>query len=203
MPTYLSVSFEYSKKQLSGQTVRRFCDALLDCGMTFAGGYWGFEHDSYEDIIRWNREKLAEDYELADTEHHANDYKQMLFRYSGFSEVRLFVMNERSQPYFTFELIIPEKDFFGGEDSVSGKLQPERLALVEKLAVRMWETGTMDCIQACWESWDEPLSFANIEAGEKPCCVPFCILPRRVMRDEWQLTYRSVGRDGLLCWQEK
>lgn len=203
MPTYLSVSFEYSKKQLSGQTMRRFCDALLDCGMTFAGGYWGSERDSFEDIIRWNQEKLAADFQLGDAEHYSHDYKQMLFHFGSFSEVRLFIDNIRNRPFFTFELIIPEKDFFGGEDSVSGKLQPERLALVEELAVRMWETGTMDCIQACWESWDEPLSFANIEAGEKPCCVPFCILPRRVMRDEWQLTYRSVGRDGLLCWQEK
>ncbi len=203
MPTYLSISFEYSKQHLSATTVRDFCDALLVCGTSFAGGYWGFENDSYEEILHWNQEKLAEDFQLGDEENYSHDYRQMMLHFGDFSEVRLFIDNIRDRPFFTFELIIPEKDFFGGEDAVSGRLRPERLALVKEFAVRMWENGMMDCIQAYWESWDGPEPFANIEAGESPCCAPFCILPRRVMRDEWQLTYRPLGRDGLLCWQEK
>ena len=202
VPTYLSISFEYSKQHLTDQTVRDFCDALLAGGATFAGGYWGFENDSYEEIIRWNQAKLQQNFELGCTEHHTHDYKQMLLHFGSFSEVRLFVMNERKQPFFTFELIIPEEDFFSGQDAASGKVQPERLALAEGLAVRMWEAGGMDCIQAAWESWDDPKAFAAIANGEKPCCMPFCILPRRVVLSQWRLTCRPIGREGILCRQE-
>lgn len=202
MPTYLSISFEYSKRQLNDTTVRSFCDALLAGGATFAGGYWGFENDSYEEIIRWNQVKLEQNFELGDSEYHAHDYKQMLLNFGGFSEVRLFILNERKQPFFTFELIIPEEDFCAGEDAASGKVQPERLALAEALAVHLWEAGTMNCIQAAWEAWDDPRSFADIANGEKPCCMPFCILPRHAVQPRWQLTCRLVGREGILCRQE-
>lgn len=199
MPTYLTVNFQYSKRSLSGQTVREFCDALLRCGMTFAGGYGAAEDNSYDDIVRWNQAKLEQNFELPGDEHYTHDYRQMLFSFEDFSEVRLYILNEREQPFFSFELIVPETDFLTeGEAASAQRLQLRPLALVEDFTVRMWEEGQMDCIQAYWEIGDEPKPFADIVAGIQPCCMPFCVLPRHVLRDAWKASCRLVGRNGCL-----
>ena len=196
MPTYLSVSFQYSKEKITGQTVRHFCDALLRSGLSFAGGYWESEGASYDEIVCWNQRKLEQNFELGDAEHYSHDYKQMLFNYMDFSEVRLFIMNERESPYFSFELIIPEKEFFIPTPHTEA-LRLDRLELVENLAVQLWACETMDCIQAGWELADEAVSYADIAAGKPPRMCPFCIIPQSILREEWQVEYRRVGRDGI------
>lgn len=110
MPAYFSLTFELNK---SRNAVGAFCETLVHSGPVFKSGYWGFENDSFAGIIAWNQKKLDEDFELGYTEHHSYDYKQMLFDYADFSEVRLFIMNQRRKPVFSFALIVPEYDFHG------------------------------------------------------------------------------------------
>ena len=108
MPAYFSISFELNKSQTA---VKEFCAAVIDAGLVFKSGYWGFENDSFDDIVAWNQNKLDNNFQLGYTEHYSHDFKQMLFDFSDFSEVRLFVMNDKKSSTFDFNLIIPEDDF--------------------------------------------------------------------------------------------
>ena len=81
---------------------------LNKAGMVFQSGYWGFEKDSLEGINRWNQKKLEEDFVLGETEHHMHDYKQVIYAYGSYSEVRGFWMNHYPEDgEFTYEIIIP------------------------------------------------------------------------------------------------
>lgn len=50
-------------------------------------------------MLKWNQKKLQEDFELAYTEHYSHDYKQMLFNFYDFSEIRLIVNNFRGNHF--------------------------------------------------------------------------------------------------------
>ena len=199
MPTYHSISFQCSKSHITKKTVRSFCDALLRCGPTFAGGYWGCEDDSYEDIIQWNQRKLEENFQLGITEHHSNDYRQMLLTHPDFSEVRLYLHNMRKDPSFSFELIIPEQDFFDPWEPWANPwvLRLDRLEQVETLAATLWASETIDCIQTAWEVSGSPVPYAEIAAGRQPQIHPFCIVPRSLYRSEWSGAIWPVERDGV------
>lgn len=200
MPTYLSLSFQYSKRKLHALTVRSFCDALCHSGLTFTSGYWGSEQDSYSDIISWNQMKLAENFELGWDEHYTHDYKQMLFRFEAFSEVRLFIHNMRDNDSFSFELIIPEDDFFTypslGDIHEEPLLHLKQLEKVEQLAIRMWESETMDCILADWESLYNTTTFSDIAAGAPPLIEPFCIVPQSLISSKQRIEYQPIARNG-------
>lgn len=139
MPAYFSLRFELYKGQ---GVISAFCEALIHSGLVFKSGYWGFENESYDDIIIWNQNKLDEDFELGYTEHHSHDYKQMLFDYFDFSEVRLFVMNNRKERTFSFELIVPEYDLLDYTEENEGKYsvqrKTERMELLKSVAKKMW-----------------------------------------------------------------
>ena len=92
MPAYFSLTFELKKTH---DAIGAFCRALIHSGLTFKSGYWGFENDSFEDMIQWNQKKLDENFELGEKEHHSHDYKQFVFDYFDFSEFILFIMNNR------------------------------------------------------------------------------------------------------------
>ena len=199
MPTYQSISFQYSKSRITKETVQSFCDALLGCGLSFAGGVWGCEDASYADIIRWNQRKLEENFQLGLSEHHSHDFRQMLLSHPGFSEVRLILMNMRDAPYFSFELVIPEKDFFDPWEpwERTWTLRLDRLKQVEALAAALWAQEPIDCIQTGWELSDSPVPYADIAAGRQPQIEPFCILPKALYRRQWPGTVRPVERDGV------
>lgn len=196
MPAYLDLAFQYNKKKLTGQTVRAFCDALLDSGCSFTEGYWGSEGDSYDEIISWNQQKLEQNFELGRTEHYSHDYKQMCFQYAAFSETRLFIGNQQEDTHFSFDLIFPQNDLFDEDAPKPWVLRADQLEKVETLAIHLWETGTMDCIQACWELSDGPVSYRDIAAGSPPQIAPFCIIPKSVLRSGWRVKPQPVGRDG-------
>lgn len=61
MPTYFSLTFELNKGQ---GAVGSFCKTLIHSGPVFRSGYWGFENDSFDDIITWNQDKLNKNFQL-------------------------------------------------------------------------------------------------------------------------------------------
>ncbi len=64
-----------------------------------------------EETTEWNQRKLEEDFNLGFTEHHSHDYKQVIYKFGGYSEVRGFWMNNYPEDgEFTHEIIIPESD---------------------------------------------------------------------------------------------
>ena len=107
MSAYFSLTFEVNKTY---NVIKNFYNALINSGLIFKSGYFESKDDTYEDIVEWNQKKLDDDFVLGYKEHCSNDYKQLLFNYYDFSEVRLFIMNHREKSSFTFELIVPEED---------------------------------------------------------------------------------------------
>lgn len=191
--------------------------ALIRCGLSFKSGYYEAENDSMAAIIRWNQKRLDENFELGYTEHCSHDYKQVLFAFGGFSEVRVFIHNIKESDSVFFTLIIPEDNFVdwevsGTEDCVRtlsdldiGRVchlniikKRDRMALIKDLAVRMWESGSMNSIQTGWEGSDLPARFDELVRGGPPNIQPFCIVPRDIVRPEWDCAASPVGRGGTL-----
>lgn len=199
MPAYFSLAFELNKSQ---DVIRTFCENLIHSGLVFKSGYWGFENDSFEDIIAWNQNKLDKNFQLGYTEHHSHDYKQMLFDYFDFSEVRLFVMNNRKKRTFCFELIVPEDDLLDYIEDNEGKYfvqrNFERMEQLKSVAKRMWVSTDILAIQTGWEGSDFPPSVEKIAGGIEPQIEPFCIINSSLFDTEQDLVYEYVERSGVL-----
>lgn len=87
MPAYFNISVQFKRYDLYPSFVKDFHAVLDENGMVFRSGYWGFEDDSLEGIIRWNQRKLEEDFNLGFTEHHIHDYKQVIYSFGSYSDV--------------------------------------------------------------------------------------------------------------------
>lgn len=199
MPTYFSLTFELNKDQ---GAIGSFCKALIHSRLVFKSGYWGFENDSFDDIIKWNQDKLDKNFQLGYTEHHSHDYKQMLFDYFNFSEVRLFVMNSKKEPTFTFELIVPERDLLDyieeNDGTYSVVRKTERMRQLISVSKKMWVGTDILAVQTGWEDSNLPPSAAEIAKGMKPQVEPFCIIHSSSFKKEPVLTYEYIERNGIL-----
>lgn len=199
MPTYFSITFELNKGQ---GAVGSFCKALIHSGPVFRSGYWGFENDSFDDIITWNQDKLNKNFQLGYTEHYSHDYKQMLFDYFNFSEVRLFVMNNKKKHTFSFELIVPEYDLLDyieeRDGTYSVEQKTERMEQLISVAKKMWIGTDILAVQTGWEHSNVPPSAGKIAKGIKPQTEPFCIINSSSFKKEPALTYEYIERNGVL-----
>lgn len=199
MPAYFSLTFELNKSQ---NVISAFCETLIHSGLVFKSGYWGFENDSFDDIIKWNQKKLDEDFQLGFTEHHSHDYKQMLFELFDFSEVRLFVMNNRKKRTFSFVLIVPEDDLLDYAEEKAGKYsvhrKTERMEQLKSVAKKMWAGTAALAIQTGWEASDIPPSAGEIAKGIKPQIEPFCIIDSSLFEKDDVFVYEYIERSGVL-----
>ena len=199
MPTYFSLTFELNKGQ---GAISSFCKALIRSGLVFKSGYWGLENDSFDDIITWNQAKLDKNFQLRYTEHHSHDYKQMLFDYFNFSEVRLFVMNHQKETTFTFELIVPERDLLDYMEENDGTYsvvrKTERMRQLISVSKKMWVGTDILAVQTGWEGSNLPPSADEIAKGMKPQTEPFCIIHSSSLKKEPVLTYEYIERNGIL-----
>lgn len=190
MPAYFSLTFELKKTH---DAIGAFCRALIHSGLTFKSGYWGFENDSFEDMIQWNQKKLDENFELGEKEHHSHDYKQFVFDYFDFSEVRLFIMNNQKESTFTFELIVPEDDLGEYEEKENGKYSVQRntkrMEQLKSLAKNVWIHSSVLAIQTSWECSSCPPAAEKIAAGMKPQAEPFCILNSSSLKNETDFVF--------------
>lgn len=199
MPAYFSLTFELNKGQ---GAIDSFCKALVHSGLVFKSGYRGFENDSFDDIITWNQDKLDKNFQLGYTEHHSQDYKQMLFDYFNFSEVRLFVMNSKKEHTFSYELIVPEYDLLNyikeNDGTYSVEQKTERMQQLISVAKKMWVCTDILAVQTGWEGSNVPPSADEIAKGIKPQMEPFCIINSSSFKKELILTYEYIERNGIL-----
>ncbi len=199
MPAYFSISFELNKSKTA---IKDFCNSLIDAGFVFKSGYWGFENDSFDDIVAWNQDKLDNNFQLGYTEHYSHDYKQMLFDFSDFSEVRLFVTNDRKSSTFEFDLIIPEYDFvewIKNNDKHIPHNKFEKMDLLKVIAKTMWNSLEILAIQTAWECSDCPPKAKHISSKIKPQIEPFCIIKESSVIDKLGgLPFERVGKNGVL-----
>ena len=198
MPSYFVLHIELAK---TPTVVYDFCHALIHIGPKFKSGFWGFENDSFEKILRWNQDKLNHNFQLGWTEHYSHDYRQMLLEFGEFSEVRLFISNLPQESTFYFCLILPEDDFveFGKE---SGKtvphILPERMSVIRHLAKNIWECTDALAIQTGWECSDLPPHAVHLAEGAMPQAEPFCIIPKTKWLETYQFPYECINRSGIL-----
>lgn len=198
MPAYFSLTFEFKKSQ---DAIRAFCETLVDSGLVFKGGYQGFESDSFDDIITWNQNKLDENFQLGSTGHHSHDYKQLLFDYLDFSEVRVFILNSHKKPTFTFELIVPEDDLldYTEENGIyCVHRKAEKMDQLRSFAKKVWAHSAALAIQTGWEGSDLPPSAKKISEGIAPQIEPFCIINSLSLEKEIDLVFENIERSGVL-----
>ena len=204
MPAYFSVRFELSKGPTA---IHDIYDALVRSGLSFKNGYWGCENETFEEIKRWNQEKLDADFELGYTEHHSHDFKQMQFELDDYSEVRVFVLNIKTEATFSILLIIPEEDFLeyekNGEKYTVIRLH-EKMERIIEFAKRVWIDSDVLTIQTEWEcSEDRPTKHADLDDSCPPQTEPFSIIPRNKFSTKWNFANEEIDRDGILLVNDK
>ncbi len=205
MPAYFNLSFEIKKEPAA---LTDFYQSLLRAGLVFKSGYWGFEDDSFNEIVGWNQKKLDADFVLGYTTHHSHDYKQMLFDDPDFSEMRLFVLNERKNSTFFAELVIPEYDLAALENNpVQFEKEQNKMERLEQLARAVWEISSLLTIQTGWECSDFPPRCVDISEERPPQTEPFSIIPLESFKHSWEkdgnLHAFAIGRNGLFLKNEE
>ena len=196
MPAYFSICFECEKKKIYKDLVHDFCQGLLENGFAFLSGYWGYEEDSLADIITWNQRKLEENFQLDRAEHHSHGYKQLLFSYGDFSEVRLFLLNFREEERFSFVVIIPEDELISWKKGVPD-YDGAKIDRLVQVCERMWQQPYVGAIQTELELSDPVPQAEEIRDGAAPGVEPFAILPKAV----WESFREKKDRDvaGYTC----
>lgn len=198
MPAYFSICFQYQKADMTNSTVEDFFSLLTSCGLVYKSGFFHSKNDDLIDILKWNQKKLQEDFELGYTESYFHDYKQMLFDFYDFSEVRFMVDNIRANSSFSFYLIIPEDDFVEHDKTNRFKRLEEKMEFIKTLAVQMWSRGNMKCIQTVWECSDCVADYKDIIRGAEPSIEPLAIVPDSTYNANWKCSCEKIERNGVL-----
>lgn len=200
MPAYFNLSVQFRRKDLYPLFVRDFYAMLDRAGMAFQSGYWGFEKDSLEEIIEWNQRKLEDDFKLEFTEHHSHDYKQVIYGFGSYSEVRGFWMNNYPESgAFTHEIILPESDVL--EKEYPAKFKKEKMEELLELTMRIWQFPLVKAIQTGLEGNDASVSLSKLTEGEYPNILPFALVEDMGNHYEGSICnirHLADGRNGLL-----
>lgn len=200
MPAYFNLSVQFRREDLYPLFARDFYAMLDEAGMAFQSGYWGFEKDSLEETIEWNQRKLEGDFNLGFTEHHSHDYKQVIYGFGGYSEVRGFWMNNYPESgAFTHEIIIPESDVLEREYPV--KFKKEKMEELMGLSMRIWQFPLVKAIQTGLEGNDASVSLSKLAGGGCPNTCPFAIVEDmgNCYEDSiCDIQHVAEGREGLL-----
>lgn len=214
MPAYFEVTFEVPK---GPNVIYEFYHVLMQSGLTFKSGFWGFEEDALEDILNWNQKKMDADFEIGFEEHHSHDYKQIQFEFGDFSEARVFILNTKNAPSFSVLLIVPEDDLIKYEkndDKYNVIRNTEKMSSIMELVKKVWTDYNVLSIQTGWECSDCPPKYAELSEDRLPQIEPFAIIPRNCVsetylraqqKDSEQLDIKvdDLERDGILLVNDK
>lgn len=203
MPAYFNLSVQFRRDELYPTFVKDFYTMLDEAGMKFLSGYWGYEEDSLEETIEWNQQKLEEDFDLEFTEHHSHGYKQVIYRFGGYSKVRGFWENNYPEDgEFAYEIIIPESDVLAKGYPVSFK--EERIEELLGFSKRIWQFPPARAIQTGLEIEDDSAGLEELAQGGCPNAWPFAIVEETGACHEgsiYDIRPISEGKKGLLFWR--
>lgn len=198
MPAYFSISFELNKTKTA---IKDFYKTLIAAGFVFKSGFWGCENESFDEIVAWNQNKLDDDFELGYKQHHSHDFKHILFDFSDFSEVRLYVDNQKKSATFILHLIIPEDDFLEWVTSDAKTIERrkyEKMDLLKEFSKTVWNSVEILAIQTAWECSNSPPRVKRISNYIHPQAEPFCILKESSVTENLGLPFEKIGRNGVL-----
>ena len=200
MPAYFDMSLQFRREDLYPSFMADFDAHLERAGLGFRSGCWEDKGLSQAEIAAWNQKRLNEDFVLGMTTHRSHDYKQTLYRFGDYEEVRGFWMNQHpGKGVFTYFIIVPESEVLTREGSDC--FRPERAAELLELAKGLWQFPSVRAIQTGLELSDGPAGLKALEAGEAPYTEPFAILEqdcRSPVDAAVQVTELTRGRPGRL-----
>ncbi len=176
MPAYFSMVMEFSRHELDYDNMKELLAYIKHAGLEFKGGVNGAENESIEDIMEYNQKKLEANFVLGNNEDKKNDYKQMLFSYGDFSEVRGYISNNYpADKEYSFTLLIPEEEVRIEGDTY----KKDAVEKLKALAGSLWVLPKTRTFQTALELDDEIIPEEDVKAGKAPKACPFAIISEK------------------------
>ena len=177
MPAYFSLSVEFSRYELDFDTLKALKAYLDNAGLKFKSGVKESEKDSIEDINDWNQKKLEDNYVLGYTDDRTEDYKQALYEYGGFSEVRGFFVNgSPTEKEYEYILVIPEEEVRNDD----GTYKADAVQKLKELVTKLWLMPQIRSIQTGLESTDGITAEKDLKTGTAPSAHPFAVVSQKI-----------------------
>ena len=176
MPAYISMTFEYSRLELDYDNMKELLAYIKHAGLEFKGGVNDSENESIEDILEYNQKKLEQDFVLGSNESRENDYKQMLFSYEGFSEIRGYISNNYpADREYSFTLLFPEEEVMAER----GVYKTGAVAAMKNIASLMWILPKTRTVQTELENSEGIHTEQEIKDGAAPSVCPLAIVSEK------------------------
>ncbi len=203
MPAYFNISLQFEKKDIYRTFMKDFYAILEKAGMKFKRGYYGSENNTFEEICKWNQQKLEENFKLGFTEHYSHDFKQMMFDFGNYSHVRGFWLNKYPEHNnFSFEIVIPEDDVLIFEGKL--EFQQDKIKQLLELVKKIWQFPYIRTVQTGLEGEDASTGLTNLINGRQPNVTPFSIVEEKYnCFDNEKYQVEEIFRDGILLMMEK
>lgn len=201
MPAYFSLTTVFNRKDIYPDFTNDFYNHLIKCGLKFKSGYYDDKKLSLREIISWNQRKLENNFHLGMNEHYSNGYKQILFNFCDFKEVRgYWDNNSPTDDEFTFSIIFPEHNLVEDYSTTPITLN-KKIKMIQDLAISIWEFEVVQSLQTSWELGDNiPVSLEYVKNGELPTIEPFAIIPKEYVTQLQSTTFTQteVPKNGVL-----
>lgn len=198
MPAYFNISLQFKREDIYSNFMNDFYTALDTAGLKFLHGY--DNEICQKQIIEWNQYKIEQNFALGFTEHRSHDYKQSVFSFENYSEVRGFWLNNYPEDNtFCYEIIIPESDVLISECNVI--FQQQKINELLELSKRIWQFPHIKVIQTGLEEDDASTELSKIEKGEYPNISPFAIVEKeniQFINSEYYVNQLLGKRNGIL-----
>ena len=194
MPAYFSLSVEFSRYELDFDTLKALKAYLDHAGLKFKSGVKESEKDSIEEINDYNQKKLEDNYVLGYTDDRTEDYKQALYEYGGFSEVRGFFVNgSPTEKEYEYILVIPEEEVRNDD----GTYKADAVQKLKELVTKLWLMPQIRSIQTGLESTEGIIPENDIKAGTAPSAHPFAVVSQKMFtalnKDDYESEQINAG----------
>ncbi|NDO45615.1 hypothetical protein [Clostridium sp. MD294] len=198
MPAYFNVSLQFKREDIYSNFMNDFYIALDIAGLKFLHGC--DNEISQKQIVEWNQHKIEQNFVLGFTEHRSHDYKQSVFYFKNYSEIRGFWLNNYPEDNtFCYEIIIPESDVLVSEcDTI---FQQQKINELLELSKKIWQFPYIKVIQTGLEENDASTRLSKIEQGEYPNISPFAIVEKeniQFINSEYYVNQFLGDRNGIL-----
>lgn len=205
MPAYFTVKFQFRRECLYPDFMKDFYNTLFEAGLKFKSGYWYGKNDDCETIINWNQQKIEDNFVLGRAQHVKYDYKQMLFDFGDFSEVRGFWINYRDKNEFDFFIIIPEDDIFEYfKPTHEDRYFADKIKLIVSTAAEIWEDTPAVAVQTEHEFTEADNFLDDLKKGNSPTVLPFAVLPNEYIHlDNEAYSVTELSEKGSLVVRKK
>lgn len=201
MPAYFEMSLQFQQKDFYPGFMVDFNAHLSWAGLRFSSGFLKDEGLSQVEIADWNQKQMEKDFKLGWSTCHLSGYKQMLYKFEGYTEVRGYWACEWNRcldsGLFTYFIIIPESEVADEDDYAI--FCPDKTVQLRKLAERLWQFPAVKAIQTGVEENDHT-KLRELRKGAPASVCPLAIVERdcHPYDDGSRVIKLTQGRPGFL-----